>query len=173
VYVSFGSEAPRAHWFPDLYRSAIDALAALPVRVLVTIGDGREPAEVGPVPASVRVEPWVAQAAVMAEAAAMVGHGGSGSTLGALAAGVPLALVPLFVDGPANARRVAEVGAGLALESGHAGTLGLAAAVEALLGDGRYRSAAGRVAAEMRALPPIEQAVEEMVAIAEAPRLAA
>ena len=43
-------------------------------------------------------------------------HGGSGSTLGALAAGVPLVVMPLFADQPQNARRVAEVGAGLAVE---------------------------------------------------------
>jgi UDP:flavonoid glycosyltransferase YjiC (YdhE family) len=50
----------------------------------------------------------------MAHAGAMVGHGGSGSTLMAMAAGVPLAVVPLFVDQPYNARRVAALGAGLA-----------------------------------------------------------
>ena len=53
---------------------------------------------------------------VLAHAAAAVVHGGSGSTLGALAAGVPLVVVPLFADQPQNARRVAEVGAGLAVE---------------------------------------------------------
>jgi UDP:flavonoid glycosyltransferase YjiC (YdhE family) len=43
-------------------------------------------------------------------------HGGSGTTLGALAAGLPLVVVPLFADQPVNARRVAAVGAGLAVE---------------------------------------------------------
>lgn len=51
----------------------------------------------------------------MPRAAAMVGHGGSGGTLSALAAGVPLALLPQFVDGPANAIRVAELGAGIVM----------------------------------------------------------
>ena len=48
----------------------------------------------------------------------------TGSTLTALAAGVPQAFVPLFVDGPANAARVAELGAGVGLlqrsAAGHA-----------------------------------------------------
>ena len=115
VYVSFGSEAGASHHFPGLYRRAAEALGELPVRTLITIGDRRDPAELGPLPPSVRVERWVPQAAVMPRASAVVAHGGSGSTLTALAAGVPLALVPLFVDGPANARRVAELGAGIAL----------------------------------------------------------
>ena len=84
--------------------------------VLLTIGDRRDPAELGPLPRRVRVERWVDQDEVMPRAAAVVGHGGSGSTLTALAAGVPLALIPLFVDGPENARRVADAGAGLVVE---------------------------------------------------------
>jgi hypothetical protein len=87
----------------------------------------------------------------------------------ALAAGVPLALIPLFVDGPANARRVAEIGAGIEL----AGTSGLADAVERLVGYPRYREAAGRVAAEIRTLPPVDGAVDDIVATARRRELAA
>jgi UDP:flavonoid glycosyltransferase YjiC (YdhE family) len=162
VYVSFGSEAAASHHFPGVYRRAAEALTALPVRALLTIGHRRDPAEVGPLPPSVRVERWVPQAAVMAQASVMVGHGGSGSTLMALAAGVPLALVPLFVDGPANARRVAELGAGIALERGPEL---LAGAVAELLMDPGYRAAAGAVAAEIRALPPVEDAVGALEAV--------
>ena len=36
VYLTFGSVAPELDYFPGLYRSAIDALSVLPVRVLVT-----------------------------------------------------------------------------------------------------------------------------------------
>jgi MGT family glycosyltransferase len=155
VYVSFGSEAPRSQLFPDLYREVIHALAALPVRILVTIGDHRNPAELGSLPAGVRVERWVAQSEVMPRAAAMVGHGGSGSTLAALAAGVPLALIPLFVDGPENAARVEEIGAGIVVGRDLAGLTG---AVAALLEEPRYAAAAGRVADEIRALPPVDAA---------------
>jgi len=108
----------------------------------------------------------VPQAAVMADASAVVGHGGSGSTLAALAAGVPQALVPLFVDGPANARRVQELGAGLAL---HDGPEGLSEAVGELLTDAGYRAAARAVADEIRALPPVEDAVALLEAVRLAP----
>ena len=156
VYVSFGSHAAASHHFPGVYRRAAQALAELPVRAMLTIGDRRDPGELGPLPGSVRVERWVPQAAVMAQASAMVSHGGSGSTLMALAAGVPQAFVPLFVDGPANARRVAELGAGIALD---AGSDELAAAVGELLTDPGYRAAAAAVAAEIRALPTVGDAV--------------
>jgi UDP:flavonoid glycosyltransferase YjiC (YdhE family) len=162
VYVSFGSEAAASHHFPGVFRRAAEELGALPVRTLLTIGDRRDPAELGPLRPSVRVERWVAQRAVMPLASAMVGHGGSGSTLMALAAGVPLALVPLFVDGPANARRVAELGAGIAID----GPDGLGRAVGELLTDAGYRAAARAVAAEIAALPPVEAAVAELERVA-------
>ena len=154
VYVSFGSEAPESHHFPSLYRDAIEALADFPV--LLTIGDRRDPAELGPLPRRVRVERWVAQDEVMPRAAAVVGHGGSGSTLTALAAGVPLALVPLFVDGPENARRVAGAGAAIVVDD----ATQLANAVRELLDDSSYVDAARRIADEIRALPPVTEAVE-------------
>ncbi len=134
--------------------------------MLLTIGDRRDPAELGTLPRSVRVERWMPQAGVMAHASAMVGHGGSGSTLMALAAGVPLALVPLFVDGPSNARRVAELGAGIALERGPDE---LAGAVAELLMDPGHRAAASAVAAEISALPPVADAVAALEAVRLAP----
>jgi len=137
-----------------VYRRAIDALGGLPVQGIVTIGDRRAPRELGPLPPNVRVERWIAQADVMPRAAVMVGHGGSGSTLTALAAGVPQAFVPLFVDGPRNAQRVADVGAGILAGDD------LAAAVRALLDDPGYARSAATIAAEIAALPPVDHAVD-------------
>jgi UDP:flavonoid glycosyltransferase YjiC (YdhE family) len=57
----------------------------------------------------------------MPHAAAMVGHGGSGSTLDGAQLGRPLVLVPLFADQGTNAGRVAEAGAGAALQGGPEG----------------------------------------------------
>ncbi|MBE2315236.1 glycosyltransferase family 1 protein [Solirubrobacter sp. CPCC 204708] len=145
VYVSFGSTAAGNGFFPGLYRAAASALAELDVRVLMTLGTEVDASELGPVPANVHVERWVPQAQVMPEAAAMVGHGGSASTLAAMAAGVPLACVPLYADQPDNAARVAALGAGIALD----GVDGLADAVRALLGDPLYRDGARRIAREI------------------------
>ena len=50
---------------------------------------------------------------MLAHAAAMVGHGGAGTTLSAMSAGCPLVTVPLFGDQPANGARIAIAGAGV------------------------------------------------------------
>jgi MGT family glycosyltransferase len=171
VYLSFGAAAPTLGFYPGLYRAAIDALAELDVRLLVTVGTAGDLADLGALPARVRVERWVPQRDVMPHARAMIGHGGSGSTCTALSAGVPLVLLPLFADQTANARRVAEVGAGISLEGGIAAMAGLAEAVEAVLADGEHRAAAGSVARELAGLPVVSAAVELLSAQAAALRV--
>ncbi len=172
VYVSFGSVTASAHmpYYPALYRAAIDALAPLPVRLLVTVGEDRDHGELGPLPPNVEVQRWVPQDEVLAHAAAVVTHGGHGSILGALAHGVPLAVLPLFsVDQWFNAEAIERAGAGVALGSdrhtrraieppSEATLAGLRPAVERLLAEDGLRTAARSVAAEMRALPSVDAA---------------
>jgi UDP:flavonoid glycosyltransferase YjiC (YdhE family) len=159
VYISFGTAVPEIGDFPGLCRATIGAVADLPIRVLLTVGNDHDPADLGPLPPSVHVERWVPQADVMPHAAAMVGHGGSGSTLMAMAAGVPLAVVPFFADQPANAQRIAELGAGIALPTGLAAIEQLPDAIGALLHDRTYARRAGLVAADIAELPPVDDAV--------------
>ena len=160
VYLTFGTVAPQREFFPDVYRAAIDALATLPAELLVTIGRDRDPAQLGTVPANVHVEPWVDQAIILRHASVVVCHGGSGTVRGALAHGVPLAIMPLFADQPHNAARVHELGAGIAVTPGPAGVDELAGAVHELLGDERYAARAALIARDIRALPTVDTAVD-------------
>ena len=156
VYLTFGSVAPTMPYFPGLYRDALDALALLPVRVLLTVGRERDPRELGPVAPNVHVARWVPQADVMPHAAAVVCHGGSGTIRTALCSGVPAVVVPLFADQPYNARRVEQLGAGIALDS----VAGLGDAVRRLLADRSYRAAAQRIADAAERLPTVDLAPE-------------
>ena len=133
------------------------------MRALLTVGRELDLDALGPAPDNVRVERWVPQQDVLGHAAAAVVHGGSGSTLGAVAAGVPLVVVPLFADQPHNARRVAEVGAGLAVEPNRgeldAVVAPLRDAIQAVLSEPSYRHTARALADELRAAPPVDDAV--------------
>jgi UDP:flavonoid glycosyltransferase YjiC (YdhE family) len=160
VYLTLGSVAPQTEFFPGLYRAAIDALAVLPARILVTIGRDRDPAELGDVPPHVHVARWVPQDDVMPHAAAVVCHGGSGTVRGALAGGVPMAVVPLFADQPHNARRVEAIGAGIAVEAREIANL--PGVVGRLLSEPGYRATARRAAAEVEALPSVDAAIEAL-----------
>jgi UDP:flavonoid glycosyltransferase YjiC (YdhE family) len=173
VYVSFGTAVPAVDDFVGLCRGVIGAVADMPIRVLLTVGNDCDPSALGPLPPSVHVERWVPQADVMPHAAAMVGHGGSGSTRMAMAAGVPLAVVPFFADQPANAQRIAVLGAGIALPRGAAAIPRLRAAIGALLHDRTYGRRAGLVAADIAELPPVDDAVAVLEEIAVGRALAA
>jgi UDP:flavonoid glycosyltransferase YjiC (YdhE family) len=174
VYVTFGTVAAGEHlpYYPALYRAAIDALADLPARILLTIGDARDSDELGPLPANVHVERWVAHDAVARDAAAIVCHGGYGSMLGSLRYGVPLVVLPLFsIDQWANGAAVARTGAGLTLGDAERHTrrglvlpavatiADLNAAVRRVLEEPSFRSAARRIGAASEALPRADAAV--------------
>lgn len=167
VYVSFGSVAGAIGDFAAVYPGTLSALADQPVRVLLTTGRGLDPADLGPVPANARVEQWWPQPDVMPHAAVVVGHGGFGTTMSALAAGVPQVVVPLFaLDQRINADHVAAVGAGVRLNGGPAALSSLPDAVTALLDRPSYRQATRHVADEMAALTPLPDIVKVVEALA-------
>lgn len=159
VYVTFGSVAAGLGLFPHLYREAIGALVDLPVRVLVTLGDAGDEAALGPLPANVHVENWWPQQHVMPHAAAMVGHGGFGTTLLGLASGVPMVVVPLFADQPHNAGRVHATGAGVALQGGPGAMGQLAGALRRILDERSFRMRARALADEIARLPAAPESV--------------
>ena len=171
VYVTFGSVAATTPPFAPIYRVALDALAGLPVRVLMTTGAAGDPESLAPHPANARIERWWPQPEVMAAAAAVVGHGGFGTTMTALAAGVPQVVVPLFsFDQAVNADRVAAVGAGVQVPGAPHNGSAIAAALTEVLADGSYRTAAGRLAADIAALPDAAGSVPVLEEIAGSPR---
>jgi UDP:flavonoid glycosyltransferase YjiC (YdhE family) len=160
VYVTFGSVTGSLEPFAAMYAATLAALADAPLRVLMTTGSATDPASLEPWPANAHVEQWWPQADVMAHAAAVLGHGGFGTTMMALAAGVPQVVVPLFAfDQTVNAERVAGVGAGIHLAGGPTAAAELPAAVTAAVSDPAYRAGAAAIAAEMAALPDTAAAV--------------
>ena len=173
VYVTFGSVIANVPTPVPIYDIAMKAVADLPARVLLTTGaTGESPVSAAPA-SHVHVARWVPQADVLAHARVVVCHGGSGTTLGALAAGVPLVVTPLFADQPQNGRRIATVGAGINVEPGETGAIhsaidpaALHDAIAAVLADETFTRAAGAIAAEIAALPPADAALSVLAAAA-------
>jgi UDP:flavonoid glycosyltransferase YjiC (YdhE family) len=153
VYVTFGSVAAGLPAAAAVFPVALEAVAGVPARVLLTIGRTADSFGLGPVPPNVHVEHWVPHADAVAAADAVVCHGGSGTVLGTLAAGLPQVVVPLFADQPYNAQRVEAVGAGLAVEPR---AEAIRAGVFRVLEEDSFRLSARRMAAEMGALPPAD-----------------
>lgn len=161
LYVTLGSVAGEMEMTAGVYRAAIEAVADLPVRVLLTVGHGANLDAFAQMPSNVHVERWTPQADVLSRASAVVCHGGAGSTLGALAAGLPIVVVPLFADQPHNARRVAAVGAGVAVAPE---PRAIRDGISRVLENESYREASEILAAEMRSNPSTDTAVESLAA---------
>jgi UDP:flavonoid glycosyltransferase YjiC (YdhE family) len=133
----------------ELLQRAADALGGLPVRGLVTTGPAVDPAAIRP-PPNVSVRRWVRHADVLPDCSAVLTHGGHGTVLKALTAGVPLVVAPLGRDQPDNAARVVHSGAGLWV-SKKADVPALQDALGRVLHESRYRAAARRMAATLAA----------------------
>lgn len=160
VYVTFGSVTGSLPPFAGVFRQALDGLADLPVRVLMTVGRRVDLAGLGPVPANARVESWWPQPAALAHADAVLGHGGFGTTMGAIEAGLPQVVAPIFTsDQVVNARHVASIGAGRAVSPGPDAVPLACSELLAVLENPTYRHAAREVAAAAAALPPADDAV--------------
>jgi UDP:flavonoid glycosyltransferase YjiC (YdhE family) len=173
VYVTFGSVAARIPTAAPVYGLALEAVADLPARVLLTTGHGVGAGSLVPPGPHVHVAAWVPQADVLARASVVVCHGGSGTTLGALTAGVPLVVTPLFADQPENARRVAALGVGAAVAPRDDGAstsaidpADLRRAILGVLDDPAPAAAARRMADEIATLPLPDGAVPVIAATA-------
>ncbi|MFI6155487.1 glycosyltransferase [Kitasatospora sp. NPDC051170] len=137
VYVGFGSMAMRTA--PDLARDAVEAVRARGRRVLLGSGwaglaavDERD---------DCLVVGEVDHRALFARVAAVVHHGGAGTTAKAALAGAPQVIVPQIVDQPHWAARVAELGIGAAHQGPTPTTASLSAALATALAPATARRA--------------------------------
>src|SRR4029077_19136191 len=131
----------------QLLQRAADALGRLPVRGLGTTGPAVDPAAIR-APANVAVRRWVRHADVLPSCSAVLTHGGHGTVIKALAAGVPLVVAPLGRDQPDNAARGVHAGAGLRV-SRKASVADLQKELGRVLDEPRFRQAARRMAATL------------------------
>lgn len=130
----------------DLQR-VMDAVAALPLRAVVTLGGSIRADELAP-PDNVAVVESAPHHQVMAQAALVVSHGGHGTVMKALANGLPLLVMPHGRDQNDNAVRVEARGAGLVLPP-TAETAEIRAAIAHLLLDPAFTERARALGAEV------------------------
>lgn len=133
------------------YRTVVDALAGLGDELQAVIAapdpwaasDGTASPEVPP---HILFAGHVPQLALLPRMSAVVSHGGHNTVCETLACGLPLVVTPIRDDQPLIAQQVADAGAGIRLRFGRLRAAELRDAVQAVLGDPGYRTAAARVA---------------------------
>jgi UDP:flavonoid glycosyltransferase YjiC (YdhE family) len=129
-----------------LVRSALEALADQPVRILATTNRHVPSEPLPPAPANAVVVDWLSYSQAMAAADLVICHGGHGTVARALGAGVPVLCCPAVGDMAENGARVAWSGAGLMLPWRLLGTSTLRLTVRRLLEDASFARRAGEIA---------------------------
>jgi len=175
VYMTFGTVLGYMSMASAVYRKALEVAAQLPASVVLSVGRVVDISALGPFPRNVRVEAWVDHAQALGHADVCVCHGGSGTVFDALAAGVPVVVVPLFADQFANGRAVARAGAGTIVEPDRDATRGgrppvadldaaaVAKEVGRVMGEASYRRRAGLLATEMASGLGVDDVLERLL----------
>jgi MGT family glycosyltransferase len=134
----------------------------------VVVATGRvRPEQLGDVPGNVTLHQWVPQADLLPHVDVVVHHGGSGTTLGALAVGVPQLILPQGADQFANAAAVTAAGAGARLLPDEVSADALAAVVRTLARPGGHSEAARAIAEEIARMPGPDEVARRLPEYAE------
>jgi len=136
----------------EVFEEILDAVADLPVDVVVTLGRDADPSALR-APGNTVVEQFVPQGELLPRCAAVIHHGGGGTTFGALAHGLPQVVLAQGADNYVNAAMLASAGAGIGLDEGSRTARDVRAAVSELLEDPAYAAAARGLAQQIAAMP--------------------
>ncbi|MDG4765614.1 glycosyltransferase [Solwaraspora sp. WMMD406] len=100
---------------PDFFRTCVEAFTGAPWHAVMTVADGIDPDELGPLPSNVEVHRWVPHLTVLEHASVAVTHGGMGTVMEALLSGTPMVVVPTSAIDAVTARRLDELDLGRTL----------------------------------------------------------
>jgi MGT family glycosyltransferase len=148
----------------DMLRRTVEALGGLDVEAIVTTGPAVPPDALDP-PLNVRVVAQASHDSILGLAAAVVTHGGHGTVMRALIAGVPILCLPIGRDQPDNAARVEARGAGLRLAPS-APAAEIRAALARILDEPSFREAAARLGRAIAAETAPEKVADALESLA-------
>jgi UDP:flavonoid glycosyltransferase YjiC (YdhE family) len=147
VYATLGTAYNR---FPDIFSAILTALSAEAMTLIVTIGDSLNPSDFGEQPPHVHVERYIPHSLLFPHCDLVITHGGFGTVMDALSAGLPMVMIPIAADQPDNAQRCAELGLAQVIEPGCRTPAAINEATRQVMEDSRYRQHAERLRDEMR-----------------------
>lgn len=146
----------------------LDAIAELPMTALATVepllADGLR------IPSNVELRGLEPHAGILPTVRMLIGHGGHGTTMAALAHGVPVLVIAMssFADQPLVGKAVARAGVGLEL-SRDTPVDGIRKAVHSLLTDPQFTTRASELSSTLRDGSAARSAAERIVATATEP----
>jgi UDP:flavonoid glycosyltransferase YjiC (YdhE family) len=169
VYATLGT-VPTFNTAPWLFAAVVRGLAGLSVQAVITVGRNNNPNDLNPLPENVHVEQHLSQVQVLRRSSLAITHGGAGSTLAALAFGLPLLVLPRGAPSQQRlAARCTELGAALMLNPDAVTPKAIGGAIERLLEDPAYRVSANRIRESIEAQPSIASVVPALETLTQSP----
>jgi UDP:flavonoid glycosyltransferase YjiC (YdhE family) len=166
VYATLGTVFNDAEEELPFFPAVLAGLRDAPVDVLVVVGPNVDPSSLGDQRQGVRVVPYVEQRAVLDRCAVVICHGGYGTLLDAIDAGVPVIVVPFGADQHLNAATVRRLGIGIVVDEESLSQETIRGAVDELLEpSARQRAIVDALRRDWRSLPGPADAVAALVAL--------
>ncbi len=167
ICVTFGSVLPRhgKRDFRGMLREWTTALPDLGADVVVAVAEDLT-TEWNPLPEGVRAAGRLPLNLTLPACDVVVHHGGAGTTMTAVLAGVPQVIAPQIVDQVTNAARIAAAGAGVCVPPDEQSTDAIVEQCALLLKDQSYAATAVRIAAENAARITPAAVVETLETVA-------
>jgi MGT family glycosyltransferase len=157
IYASMGTLQNRIH---SVFRAIALACEGLEAQLVVSLGGGATPEELGALPGNPLVVSYVPQLELLARASLTITHAGLNTALESLSCGVPMVAIPVGNDQPGVAARIKWLGAGevVPLSQLSAGRL-RPLVIKALTND-RYRQRARQLQQEIQKADGVRRAIE-------------
>jgi glycosyltransferase DesVII len=147
-------------------QDALDAVADLDIELILTLPPAFRD-QLARIPGNTRVVAFTPLSEVLPACSALIHHGGTGTFLNALLAGVPQLLICKGAPDVVQRRAYLDAtGAGLSIAPDEATGPRIRAALQRLLGDPAFRAGGARIRAEMLRQPPPNDLIPELEKLA-------
>ena len=142
------------------FRTIAEACSGLDVQLIISLGGGLDPERLSALQGDPVVVRFAPQLEILKRAAVVITHAGLNTVLESLNEGVPLVALPLGNDQPGVAARVAACGAGLVVSRQKLNANKLRVAIQRVLEDAKYRTAALKLKAAICEVNGLERAAD-------------
>ena len=157
IYASMGTLQNR---LGHVFHAIAEACRGLDADVVISLGGGTAPEQIGKLPGDPIVVPFAPQLELLARASLTITHAGMNTALETLAHGVPAVAIPVGNDQPGVAARLKWSGAGEFLPLSQLRADRLRTLVERVLTDARYRQRAKELQRGFQASGGLKQAAD-------------
>jgi MGT family glycosyltransferase len=157
VYASMGTLQNRVL---RTFRMIAEACVGLDLQLVISLGDGQDPALLADLPGNPIVVGYAPQLDLIRHSALTISHGGLNTALESLACGVPMVVLPVTYDQPGVGTRVEHAGVGRSIPIARLTLKRLRVAVRNVLNDPAYRVRAGKLRSSIEAVDGLNRAAD-------------